>query len=268
MTAEATAVDTDEVLFERQDAVALLTLNAPGRLNAVSAGMAARIVDLLAEARRDDGIRALVLTGSGRAFCAGAHLGRHETRVAGRDERKMSVGIFSAVTRAIVEVDKPVIAAVHGPAVGAGLSYAMACDRRIGDASARLSAVFVKRGLHPDCGASFFLPRLVGLPRALRMVTTGEMLDAAAAKEAGLLDELVADGETVNAALAYARELAAGPSVALELARRAIYLSLSSTLEQMLYFEGFAAGVAGQSADRAEGIQAFLERRAPRFIGA
>jgi 2-(1,2-epoxy-1,2-dihydrophenyl)acetyl-CoA isomerase len=266
MVLEATAA-ANEVLFDVQDHVGLITLNAPDRLNAISAGMAQTIIDLLADARRRDEIRALVLTGAGRAFCAGAHLGRNEKLVTGRDSRKFPVRAFAALTRAIVDVDKPVIAAVHGPAVGAGLSYAMACDRRIGDPTSRMSAIFIKRGLHPDCGASFFLPRLVGLPRALQMVSTGEMLDAQAAKEAGLLDEIVAQGETVAAALAYAGQLASGPSVALELARRSIYLSLSSTLDQALYYEGFATGAVGQTADHAEGIAAFLERRTPNFRG-
>jgi 2-(1,2-epoxy-1,2-dihydrophenyl)acetyl-CoA isomerase len=266
MTTETAA--EREVLFETRGAVGLITINAPDRLNAMSAEMAQRIVDLLAAARHDDAIRALVLTGAKPAFCAGAYLGGGGQRTQGRDERKFPVGVFAALTRAIVEVDKPVIAAVHGVAVGAGLSYAMACDRRIGDPTTRMAAIFVRRGLHPDCGASFFLPRLVGLPRALRMVSTGEMLDAAAAREAGLLDELVEEGETVQAALAYAQELATGPSVAVELARRAIYLSLSSSLEQMLYYEGFAVGVAGQTQDRVEGFKAFFERRAPRFTGA
>jgi len=177
------------------------------------------------------------------------------------------VGAFAALTRAIVDVDKPVIAAIRGPAVGAGLSYAMACDRRFAEPSTRMSAIFIRRGLHPDCGASYFLPRLVGVPRALHMALTGEMLDAAAAKEAGLIDELVGDGEALDAALAYATLLAKGPSVTLELARQAIRRSLSSSLDEMLYFEGFATSVVGRTSDVKEGVQAFLERREPQFRG-
>src|SRR5439155_25755066 len=148
--------------------------------------------------------RAIVLTGAGRAFCAGAYLGRPGVYRPSRLVAKLPVGAFAALTRAIVEVDKPVVAAVRGVAVGAGLSYALACDRRFGEPSTRMSAIFIRRGLHPDCGASYFLPRLVGLPRAMHMVLTGEMLDAETAKAAGLLDELVGDGEALGAALAYA----------------------------------------------------------------
>src|SRR5205823_2486805 len=129
---------------------------------AISAEMAEQAVALLTEARIRDDLRAIVLTGAGRAFCAGAHLGRAGTYTPGRLVRKLPVGAFAALTRAIVDVDKPVLAAVNGVAVGAGLSYALACDRRFGEPSTRMSAIFIRRGLHPDCGASYFLPRLVG----------------------------------------------------------------------------------------------------------
>lgn len=256
-----------EVLFDVQDRVGVITLNAPQRLNAISHEMAQRTIDLLEEARERDEIRALVLTGAGRAFCAGAHLGRGEQSVPTRRDRKRPVGAFAALTRMIVEVDKPVIAAVTGAAVGAGLSYAAACDRRFGDPTTRMAAIFIKRGLHPDCGASFFLPRLVGLPMALKLVSTGMMLDAETAQRVGLLDEVVEEGGALAAALAYAGELANGPSVALELARRSVYHALSATLDEVLYFEGWAVGVAGATGDRAEGVRAFLERREPRFRG-
>jgi 2-(1,2-epoxy-1,2-dihydrophenyl)acetyl-CoA isomerase len=256
------------VRFAVDDRVGIITLEQPERLNAMSAPMASTLLGMLQKLRYDDDVRVLVLTGAGRAFCAGADLAQEGERRPTGAERRSPVGAYGAVTKAIVEVDKPVIAAIPGVAVGAGLSYALACDRRIGDTNTRMSAIFVKRGLHPDCGASFFLPKLVGLPMALHMVTTGVMLDAAACKAAGLLDELVPEGEALPRALAYARQLASGPSVVVDLARRAIYQSLSSTLEQMLYYEAFAVGIAGQTADRVEGFKAFAERREPRFTGA
>lgn len=256
------------VRFELDGAVGVITIDQPERLNAMSAPMASTLLGILQRVRLQDEVRALVLTGSGRAFCAGADLAQGGER--GKPlgvERRSPVGAYGAITKAIVEVDKPVIAAIAGVAVGAGLSYALACDRRIGDTNTRMSAIFVRRGLHPDCGASFFLPKLVGLPMALHMVTTGVVLDAEACKAAGLLDELVPQGEALGRALAYARQLASGPSVVLDLARRAIYRSLSATLDDMLYYEGFAVGVAGQTADRVEGFKAFAERREPRFSG-
>ena len=258
--------DDGRVNLDVDGTVGVVTLHHPERLNAMTRAMAEQLVDLLAELRRRDEVRALVLTGAGRAFCAGAQLGQGAGQP-GRADLKLPVGIYSAVTRGLIEVDKPVIAAISGPAVGAGLAYALACDRRFADGSARLSAIFVKRGLHPDCGASFFLPRLAGLPLALKMLTTGVMLDAEAAHAAGLIDELVPEGQALGAAIEYARQYGAAASVAVELARRAAYHSLWSSLDQVLYLEGFGAGVAGRTDDVREGLAAFQERRAPRFRG-
>jgi 2-(1,2-epoxy-1,2-dihydrophenyl)acetyl-CoA isomerase len=238
------------IQFAVDGPVGTITLNQPDRLNAMSAPMASTLLSILQKVRYEDEVRVLVLTGAGRAFCAGADLAQQGERTVTGSERRSPVGAYGAITKAIIEVDKPVIAVLSGVAVGAGLSYALACDRRIGDANTRMSAIFVKRGLHPDCGLSFFLPKLVGLSMALHMVTTGVMLDAEACKAAGLLDELVPEGEALARALVYARQLASGPSVAVDLARRAIYHSLSATLDQMLYYEAFA------------------EHREPRFTGA
>jgi len=267
----STPAASESVLFDVQDGVGLITLNQPDKLNAMTRAMAARTGAILYECRARDDVRALVLTGAGAAFCAGAQLSGARDGSAAQAEdrftRKMPIAVFADVTRAIVDVDKPVIAALSGPAVGAGLSYATACDRRIGDKTVRMAAIFVRRGLHPDCGISFFLPRLVGLPMALHMVETGIMLDAERARTAGLLDEVVEQGMALQRAIEYAAELARGPSLAVDLARRAIYRSLTATLDEMLYFEGFGASVANRSNDAAEGIRAFLERREPRFQG-
>jgi 2-(1,2-epoxy-1,2-dihydrophenyl)acetyl-CoA isomerase len=269
------------VLFEVDEDVGIVTLNRPDRLNAVHREMAAHLVDLFREIRQRDDVRAVVLTGAGRAFCAGADLSGVDEdatsatsanaapseRPVPRTQKKSPVGGFAEFTRAIVGVDKPVIAAMRGPAVGAGLAYALAADRRIADPTVRVSAIFVRRGLAPDCGISYFLPRIAGLSTALKMATTGAMLDAEAAKEAGIIDELVAEGEALPTALRYAKELAKGASVAVDLARRGIYKSLSATLDEMLAYEDFSAGTAAATKDAEEGIQAFLEKRQPQFKG-
>lgn len=270
------SVDQD-VLSEIGDGVAVVTLNRPQRMNSVHRAMAARLVDLFAEYRRRDDVRAIVLTGAGRNFCAGADLSMVEDESAvamggssapsARADRKAPMGSFAEFTRAIVGVDKPVIAALSGPVVGAGLSYALATDRRIADRTVRMSAIFVRRGLAPDCGISYFLPRIAGVPMALHMVTTGAMLNAEQAKDAGLVDELVDEGQALDAALGYARTLARGASIAVDLARRSIHRSLTSTLDEALAFEDFAASTAAASADAAEGIQAFIEKREANFRG-
>jgi 2-(1,2-epoxy-1,2-dihydrophenyl)acetyl-CoA isomerase len=268
----------EHVLLQIDGGVGIVTLNRPDRLNAVNWEMAARLVELFRDLRLRDEVRVIVLTGAGRAFCAGGDAewlsGSSDRPIPGlsdlplpRHQRKTPAGPFAEFTRMIVEVDKPVIAAITGVAVGAGLAYALACDRRIADATARMSAIFVRRGFSPDCGLTYFLPRIAGLPTALMMVETGAMLDAEAARKAGLIDELVPEGEALPAALRYAKELANGPSVAVDLARRFIHKSLTSTLDEMLDYEAVASTMTAHTADAQEGTRSFVEKRKPTFKG-
>jgi 2-(1,2-epoxy-1,2-dihydrophenyl)acetyl-CoA isomerase len=265
---------SDDILLEVDDGVAVVTINRPQRLNSVTRTAAHQLAQTLWGLRDRDDVKAVVLTGAGKAFCAGLDLSSEdasspELRVEGRPRYVVRSPLwgFGDVTRAIVGVDKPVIAAIAGPAVGAGLAFALAADRRIAESTARLSAIFVRRGLAPDCGLSYFLPRIVGLPKALWMVTTGVLLGAQEALAMGLVDEVVEEGRALEAALRYARQFARGASVAVELARRAIYKSLSSNLEEMLLYEEFAGMTAAQTEDAREGLAAFLEKREPNFRG-
>jgi 2-(1,2-epoxy-1,2-dihydrophenyl)acetyl-CoA isomerase len=274
--AEGTAAE--HLLFRVEDGVGIVTLNRPDRLNAVTWELASDLVDLFRDLRHRDDVRVVVLTGAGGAFCAGGDAewlsGSGDRPIPGlsdralpRFQRKTPAGPFAEFTRMIVEVDKPVIAAISGVAVGAGLAYALACDRRIADTTTRMAAIFVRRGFSPDCGLTYFLPRIVGLPTALQMVETGAMLDAQAAKEAGLIDELVDEGEALSAAVRYAGELARGASVAIDLGRRFIHKSLTSTLEEMLDYEAVASTMTADTEDAREGTQSFLEKRKPKFKG-
>lgn len=263
-----------EVLFQVDEGIAIVTLNRPDRLNAVTPEVAYRLVSLFQEMKERDDIRAVVLTGAGRHFCAGGDVGwidsvmdlsqrpafpRHETKLPGYP--------FANFTRAIIGVDKPVIAALSGAVMGIGLTYAVATDRRIADRTVRMSAIFVTRGVTPEGGISYFLPRLVGLPTALRMVTTGCILRAEEAKQVGLIDELVDEGQALSAALEYAKQFSRGPSVAVDLARRHIYKGLLSTLDEVIELEAFGAALNARTNDAQEGIKSFLERRAPVFKG-
>lgn len=269
----------DTVIFEIDGGVGVVTLNRPERLNAVNWETAERLVELFRELRLRDEVRAIVLTGAGgRAFCAGGDVewisGEGDRPIPGlgegdipRHQRKTPGGPFTEFTRMIIEVDKPVIAAITGVAVGAGLAWALACDRRIADATTRMSAIFVKRGLSPDCGLTYFLPRIVGLPAALMMVETGVMLDAEAAHKARLIDELTPEGEALDAAMRYAKELAAGASVAVDLGRRFVHKSLTSTLDEMLDYEAVASTMTAATRDAKEGTTAFMEKRKPEFEG-
>ena len=265
-------------LFRIEDGVGVVTLNRPDKLNAVTWDMAAGLVKLFTELREQDEVRTIVLHGAGRAFCAGGDAeflaGSGDRPIPGiseraipRYQRKTPAGPFADFTRMIVAVEKPVIAAIHGPAVGAGLAYALACDRRFGDTKARLSAIFVRRGFAPDCGVTYFLPRIVGVPQALKMLETGVMVNADEAKEIGLIDELVEEGEALNAAMAYAKDLAKGPSVAVDLARRFVHKSLTSTLDEMLDYEAIASVISAATDDAKEGTSSFIEKRPAEFKG-
>ena len=270
----------EHVLFRVEDGVGIVTLNRPDRLNAVNWEMATKLLELFRDLRHRDEVRTIVLTGAGRGFCAGGDAvwlsgsgdrvlpGLSDaSRVMPRYQRKSPAGPFAEFTRMIVEVDKPVIAAINGPAMGAGLAFALACDRRFGDAKARMCAAMVRLGFSPDCGITYFLPRIVSLSTALMMVETGRILDAAECHKVGLLDELVPEGEALNAALKYAKELAQGPSVAIDLARHCIYKSLTSTLDDILDYEAVAGTMSAATQDAREGTQSFVEKRKPVFKG-
>jgi 2-(1,2-epoxy-1,2-dihydrophenyl)acetyl-CoA isomerase len=269
----------DFVLFEERDGVGLVTLNRPERLNAINWEMATQLIDLFRDLRHRDEVRSIVLTGAGeRAFCAGGDVewlsGTTDRPIPGlsdlpvpRHQRKNPGGPFAEFMRMIVEVDKPVIGAISGVAVGAGLAIALACDRRFADEKSRFSAIFVRRGLGADVGITWFLPRIVGLSRALQMVETGMMLDAQTAKDFGIVDELVDQGQALDAAMDYARELARGASVAVDINRRLVYKSLTSTLEEMLDYDAIAATLTAMTSDAKEGTTAFMEKRDAQFKG-
>ncbi len=266
------------VLFRVEDGVGVVTLNRPDRLNAVNWELATKLVELFRQLRFRDEVRVLVLTGEGRAFCSGGDAewlsGSGDRGIPGlsgerleRYQRKTPAGPFAEFTRMIVEVEKPVIAAISGPAMGAGLAYALACDRRFADTTTRMSAAMVRLGFAPDCGISYFLPRIARLSTALMMVETGRILGAEEAHREGLIDELVEEGQALPAAMEYAKKLAKGPSVAVDLARRFIHKALTSNLEEMLDYEAVAATMSAHTEDAQEGTRAFVEKRKPEFKG-
>jgi 2-(1,2-epoxy-1,2-dihydrophenyl)acetyl-CoA isomerase len=268
----------DHYLFEVDDGIGIVTFNRPARMNAVNWELASDLVALFRELRFRDEVRVLVLTGAGRAFCSGGDAewlsgsgdrpipGLTETTLP-RYQRKTPAGPFAEFTRMIVEVDKPVIAAISGPAMGAGLAYALACDRRFADTTTRMSAAMVRLGFAPDCGITYFLPRVARLSTALMMIETGRILEAEEAHREGLIDELVEEGQALPAAMEYARRLAQGPSVAIDLARRFIHKALTSNLDEMLDYEGVAAVMSAHTEDAREGTASFVEKRKPVFKG-
>jgi 2-(1,2-epoxy-1,2-dihydrophenyl)acetyl-CoA isomerase len=270
----------DLILLRIEDGVGIVTLNRPDKLNAVSWELAEELARTLVALRENDEVRVIVLTGAGRAFCAGGDVdfltGDSDRPMPGtsdasrpipRSQRKTPGGPFVDVVRQIVAVDKPVIAAIHGPAVGAGLGYAMACDRRFGDTTTKMSAIFTNVGVSPDCGVSYFLPRLVGFSNALMLVETAKILKAEECKEIGLLDELVPEGTDFEAAMAYAKKLASRASVAVDMARRLVHMSQVCTLDEILDYEAIAGVSVAGTLDAKEGTTAFMEKRKPVYKG-
>ncbi len=268
----------DQFSFEVEDSVGVLTLNRPERMNAVNWELCEAIAAKLRELRTDDDVKVIILTGAGGAFSSGGDAeflsGNAARPIPGltdgpleRWQRKTPAGMFAEMTRMIIEVDKPVIAAIEGVCMGAGLAYALACDRRFGSKTTRMSAAMVRLGFAPDCGITYFLPRVARLPVALNMITTGRILESDEAFHEGLIDELVEEGEALGAAMEYAKKLARGPSVAIDLARRFIYRSLNSSLDEMLDYEGVAAVMSAMTEDAREGTNSFLEKRRPKYQG-
>ena len=270
----------DLILFRIEDNVGIITLNRPDKLNAISWELAEALAAQLRALRDNDEVRSILLHGAGRAFCAGGDVefltGDSDRPMPGtsdasrpipRSQRKTPGGPFVDVVRQIVAVDKPVIAAIQGPAVGAGLGYAIACDRRFGDTTTRMSAIFTNVGVSPDCGVSYFLPRLVGFSTALMMVETARIFKAEECKAMGLLDELVPEGQAFAAAFEYAKLIAQRASVAVDMARRLIHMSQVCTLEEILDYEAVAGTMVASALDAKEGTLAFMEKRKPVFRG-
>ena len=249
------------------DAVATLTLDRPEALNALTGPM---LADLLAALRRvggDRSVRAVVLTGEGRAFCAGQDL---KERLA-PDAPPLAVVVrerYNPVVAAMRALDQPIVGAINGVAAGAGASLAFACDVRIAADTASFALAFGRIGLVPDSGATWFLPRLVGPAKAAELALTGAALSAAEAERFGLVAKIVAPDTLAGEARDLAAKLAALAPVALAQTKRALERTWSLDLEAALEEEAWRQGIAGATDDHAEGIAAFVEKRAPRFKGA
>lgn len=253
------------VRVTRENGVATVTLDRPDKLNALSEEMYRGIADRFSALDADDGVRAIVLTGAGRAFCAGgdvSSMGGYDV-VSGR---KRSQKHKHTVVN-VYNVEKPVIAAVRGPAAGIGFSLALACDLIIASESAYFLAAFKKVGIPPDGGAVFFLTQYLGIARAKEIVYTARKLPAQEAREMGLVMKVVPDDRLEAEARALARELADSATYALRLAKRMFHSMYVPTLEMLLEMENLAVCGARLTHDHDEGVAAFKEKRPPRFQG-
>ena len=258
------------VLVERDgNGVVWAVLNRPERKNALTLGMVAELTALVAEVEGRTEDRVLVITGAGGAFCSGADLSDPETAAAGGGVATLldHMRRFHAVPLALHRLAKPVVAVVPGVAVGAGCNLALACDIVLASSEARFSEIFVRRGLTLDFGGSWLLPRLVGLHRAKELAFLGDMVDAARAEAIGLVNRVVAADALEREARELAARLAAGPPIALAAMKQAMHEGLSLSMAESLDVEAFGQTVCLSSADAAEAMKAFLERREARFDG-
>lgn len=258
-----------ELTLDHDGGVAVVTFNRPEKLNALNAGLRDEILSVCTELREDDEVRAVVFTGAGRGFCAGADLtgGRREV-VPRRSDLSDEFGWVGRQAKAVYRLDKPSVAAVNGVAAGAGMSLALACDLRVGTSRSRFKTVFIERNLSPDAGMSYFLPRIVGVSRALDLVMTSRAVEGEEAYRIGLLDRFVADESLLDEAVGLAQQLAAGPPMAVMMSKRAIQNSLDAPFEEQLKYETKAISHARRAThDSQEATIAFREKRPGKFLG-
>ena len=258
------------LLYEVKDAIATLTLNRPDRLNALGDTLRDDLHDAVLRASADGEVRVIVITGAGKGFCSGGDVkAMNEAKESGtaRPIGEKVAPLRDRVLLAMRDAPQPIIAAVNGAAAGAGMNLALGCDIRLASTAARFGETFAPRGLHPDWGGTYFLPRLVGMAKAAELIFTGDMIDAAEALRLGIVSALYAPEELLPATYDLARRIAAGPPVAIRLAKRALYHNLETDLRGGLEFETFAQNICFETEDAREGIRAFVEKRPPQFKG-
>ncbi|MDQ2707381.1 MAG: enoyl-CoA hydratase-related protein [Actinomycetota bacterium] len=261
------------VLLERDladDAVAIVTLNQPDRRNALTVEVKNALLEVLRQVAEDSSVRAVVLTGQGKAFCVGQDLREHAAALAADPARAFETvdEHYNPIVRSLTEMPKPVVGAVNGTAVGAGLGFALACDLRVAAEGASFATAFAAIGLTADSGLSASLVHSLGASRATELMLLGESFSAEQARDWGLVRAVVPAEQVRDAALELARRLAAGPTAAYAEIKKALATGSSSPLETVLAAEGQAQARLGLTADHQGAVQAFLAKRRPNFTGS
>ena len=259
------------LLYEVKDHIATLTLNRPERLNALGDTLRDDLHDAIVKSAENPDVRVLVITGAGRGFCSGGDVKTmNERDQAGQAAYTLIERVAPKRDQTVLamrDCPKPIIAAVNGAAAGAGFNLALACDMRVASTAAKFTQAFVRRGLHPDWGGTYFLPRVVGTAKACELIFTGETIEAAEALRLGIVNALVAPEELMAKTYELAKKIAGGPPIAIRLAKRAIYRNQDVDLAAGLEFETYAQNICRETEDAKEGVKAFVEKRAPVFRG-
>ena len=259
-----------DLILEKDGHMAVLTLNRPDKMNAISAAMRENLPLILQEVQEDDNVRVLIITGAGRGFCSGADVAVQAARAAGQQaetSRKTILQLVGSLILGFEKINKPIVAAINGIAAGVGLTITLACDLRIASANARFSAIWVKRGLIADGGATFLLPFIVGMEKALELTFTGDIIDAQEAERIRLVSRVVPPEELMTRAKDLAQKIASGPPISVELVKRVMWEKIRNQLREQLLLESYAQNVCRTTQDQKEAVKAFMEKREPQFKG-
>jgi len=259
----------EHVLLDKKDHIGLITLNRPEKLNAFGGRMRQEIAEVVQDVCADPDIRVIVITGAGKAFCVGGDVNEFvsgQTR-AMTDTSPSERPAMSKIVLALNQVEKPVIAAVNGVAAGGGVNLALCCDIRIASDKARFGQVFTRRGLHPDWGGIYFLPRLVGYAKACELIFSGEVIDAEEAFNLGMVNKMVPHDQLMGATMEMAERFAKNAPIPIAFAKRGLQNFQKWDLAQALDYESYVLSITFNSDDAKEGFAAFLEKREPNFKG-
>jgi 2-(1,2-epoxy-1,2-dihydrophenyl)acetyl-CoA isomerase len=259
--------DYETILVEQEGGVATITLNRPDKYNALNKVVAKELVSVFKDTQKNDATRCLLLTGAGKGFCAGQDLGDVEGRNTDFSFREHLENSYNKMVSWMRSLEKPIVVAVNGACVGAGLGLALAGDIRYASDQAKFRSAFIGIGLVPDTGVSYWLPRLIGSARAAEMLFTNDLMDAATAAQMGLINKVLPHDQLLPAAKALALRLAAGPTRGIGLTKRALNHAWGASFTEQLDYEAHLQDIAGHTADYREGVTAFGEKRAPQFSG-
>jgi len=259
-------MEYEGLILSKEAGLAILTLNRPQQLNAFTTPMSHAIKQVLGDIDNDKDIKVLIITGAGRAFCAGADVVSYLPELVKMSKESLNKEM-SALTFSLHNLSKPTIAAVNGVAAGAGLAIALLCDMRIASEKALFASGYIGMGLTPDIGITYILPRLVGTAKAMEFMITGDAIDAAEAWRIGMLNRVVPEADLMTAARELAAKIASGPSVATELTRHIVRKGIHNSLEQQIELEASTFYTCLKTEDHKEGARAFREKRQPEFKG-